>query len=47
MLGLPVDYLNPFNRVEVADGVFSEELMAAISSTAVVPMGLALRGQEE
>lgn len=47
MLGLPVDYLNPFNRVEVADGAFSEELMAAISASAVVPMGLAIRGQEE
>lgn len=45
MLGLPVEYLNPFNKVAVSGRQFSEEFLAAISSSAVIPLGLAIRNE--
>jgi type IV pilus assembly protein PilM len=45
MLGLPVEYLNPFNKIACSGRQFSEEFLAAISSSAVVPLGLALRNE--
>jgi type IV pilus assembly protein PilM len=43
MLGLPVDFLNPFNKVEFSAGGVDE---AAITSVATIPVGLALREEE-
>lgn len=43
MLGLPVEYLNPFSKIACNGKQFSDEYVAAISSIAVVPLGLALR----
>lgn len=45
MLGLPVEYLNPFNKVACSGRQFSEEFLAAISSSAVIPLGLAIRNE--
>lgn len=45
MLGLSVEYLNPFNKVACSGRQFSEEFLAAISSSAVIPLGLALRNE--
>lgn len=45
MLGLPVEYLNPFVKVACSGRQFNEEFLAAISSSAVVPLGLALRNE--
>lgn len=42
-LGLSVEYLNPFSKVACSGRQFSEEFVAAISSGAAVPLGLALR----
>lgn len=44
-LGVPVEYLNPFNKVACSGRQFSEEFIAAISSSAAVPLGLALRNE--
>lgn len=46
MLGLPVEYLNPFTKVACSGRQFSEEFLAAVSSSAVIPLGLALRNEE-
>lgn len=45
MLGLPIEYLNPFNKIACSGRQFNEEFLAAISSSAVVPLGLALRNE--
>jgi type IV pilus assembly protein PilM len=45
ILGLPIEYLNPFNKVACSGRQFSEEFLAAISSSAAVPLGLALRNE--
>ena len=46
MLGLPIEYLNPFNRIACSGKQFNEEFLTAISQSAVVPLGLALRGND-
>ena len=46
ILGLPIEYLNPFNKIACSGRQFNEEFLAAISSTAVVPIGLALRNEQ-
>lgn len=43
ILGLPIEYINPFAKVAASGRQFNEEFLAAISSSAVVPLGLALR----
>lgn len=45
MLGLPIEYLNPFNKVACSGRQFNEEFLSAISSSAAVPLGLALRNE--
>lgn len=45
ILGLPVDYLNPFAKIACSGRQFNEEFLAAISSSAAVPVGLALRNE--
>lgn len=45
MLGLTVEYLNPFNKVACSGKQFTEEFIAAVSSSAAVPVGLALRNE--
>ncbi|MCO5142657.1 MAG: pilus assembly protein PilM [Oligoflexia bacterium] len=45
MLGLPIEYLNPFLKVACSGKQFSEEFLSAISSSAAVPVGLALRNE--
>jgi type IV pilus assembly protein PilM len=45
MLGLAVEYLNPFAKVACSGRQFNEEFVAAISSSAAVPLGLALRNE--
>ena len=46
MLGLPVDYLNPFNKVDCDLSGLDEAAVSAMGSLMVVPVGLALRGEE-
>lgn len=43
-LGLPVDVLNPFNTISYDSKVFTQDYIAAVSSMAAVPVGLAMRG---
>ncbi len=45
MVGFPVEYLNPFAKVACSGRQFNEEYLAAISSGAAVPIGLALRNE--
>lgn len=45
ILGLPIEYLNPFAKVACSGRQFNEEFLAAISSSAAVPLGLALRNE--
>ncbi len=45
ILGLPIEYLNPFNKVACSGRQFNEEFLTAISSSAAVPVGLALRNE--
>jgi type IV pilus assembly protein PilM len=45
ILGLPIEYLNPFNKIACSGRQFNEEFLAAISSSAAVPVGLALRNE--
>jgi type IV pilus assembly protein PilM len=45
MLGLQIEYLNPFAKVTCSGKEFNDEFIAAISSSAVVPLGLAMRGE--
>jgi type IV pilus assembly protein PilM len=45
MLGLPIDYLNPFQKIACSGKQFSEDYLSAISSSAAVPLGLALRNE--
>jgi type IV pilus assembly protein PilM len=45
VLGVTVEYLNPFNKVACSGRQFNEEFVAAISSSAAVPLGLALRNE--
>jgi len=45
ILGLPIDYLNPFSKVACSGKQFNEEFLTAISSSAAVPIGLALRNE--
>jgi type IV pilus assembly protein PilM len=45
MLGLPIEYLNPFNKVACSGRQFNEEFLSAISSSAAIPLGLALRNE--
>lgn len=45
MLGLPIEYLNPFAKISCSGRQFNEEFLAAISSSAVVPVGLAMRNE--
>lgn len=45
ILGLPIDYLNPFSKVACSGKQFNEEFLTAISSSAAVPLGLALRNE--
>lgn len=46
MLGLPVQYLNPFERIGYNSRVYNDEFIEAIASSAAVPMGLAIRNFE-
>lgn len=46
ILGLPIEYLNPFNKIACSGRQFTEEFLTAISSSAAVPIGLALRNGE-
>jgi len=43
-VGLPVQLLNPFNSITYDPRIFNSEYVTAISGTAAVPIGLALRG---
>jgi type IV pilus assembly protein PilM len=43
-VGLPVQLLNPFNNVNYDAKIFSQDYIDAVSSLAVVPVGLAMRG---
>lgn len=43
MVGLPVEYLNPFNQIKASGREFNDEFLAAISSLIAVPVGIALR----
>ena len=45
MLGLPVEFLNPFMKVSLSGDAFTEEYVNAISSAASVPLGLAFRNE--
>jgi type IV pilus assembly protein PilM len=45
ILGLPIEYLNPFNKVACSGRQFNEEFLAGISSSAAIPVGLALRNE--
>ena len=45
ILGLPIEYLNPFAKVACSGRQFNEEFLSAISSSAAVPLGLALRNE--
>ena len=45
ILGLPIEYLNPFNKVACSGRQFTEDFLSAISSSAAVPLGLALRNE--
>ena len=45
MLGLPVEFLNPFNKITCSGRQFTDEFLLAISSSIVVPLGLALRNE--
>ncbi len=46
MLGLPVDFLNPFERIGYNSKIYNDEFIEAIASSAAVPMGLAIRNFE-
>lgn len=46
MLGLPVQYLNPFEKIGYNSKVYSDEFIEAIASSAAIPMGLAMRNFE-
>lgn len=46
-VGLPVQLLNPFTNISYDSSLFSTDYVGAISSIAVVPIGLALRGFEK
>lgn len=46
-VGLPVEYLNPFERVRPKGKNFTPEYLASISAEVVVPMGLAMRAREK
>ncbi len=46
MLGLPVDYLNPFNKVEFAVSGVDDGGLMAVAAAAPIPVGLALREEE-
>jgi len=43
IIGIPAEYLNPFNKITASGKEFNEEFLAAISSSVAIPMGLALR----
>ena len=43
MIGLSVEFLNPFERIEYNKKVYNDDFIAAIASSAVVPLGLAMR----
>lgn len=43
MLGLPVQMLNPFNKISYSGRDFNDEFIAAVGPSSVVPLGLALR----
>ena len=45
--GLPVQYLNPFNRITYDPRVFTSEYLNSISPVASIPIGLALRAAEK
>ncbi|MGE3261225.1 MAG: type IV pilus assembly protein PilM [Bacteriovoracia bacterium] len=46
ILGLPIEYINPFTKVACSGRQFNEEFLTAISSSAVVPLGIALRNEK-
>lgn len=46
MLGLPVDFLNPFTKVTCSGRIFTDEFIEAISSAAAVPVGLSFRRED-
>jgi len=43
---LPVEYLNPFERVEVNSKKFTPEFIDSIAREAVIPVGLAMRSRD-
>jgi type IV pilus assembly protein PilM len=43
-VGLPTQILNPFANIKYDSAAFTQEYLDAVSSVAVVPIGLALRG---
>ncbi|MGZ3693940.1 MAG: type IV pilus assembly protein PilM [Bdellovibrionota bacterium] len=46
ILGLSIEYINPFLKVACSGRQFNEEFLTAISSSAVVPLGIALRNDK-
>lgn len=44
MIGIPVELLNPFKSVEFNTKTYNDEFIQAITPTAAIPLGLALRG---
>lgn len=43
MIGMPVEFLNPFQKIGYDTGVYNSEFIDAIAASAAVPLGLALR----
>ena len=43
MIGIPVEFLNPFQKISYNPKIYNEEFISAISASAAVPLGLALR----
>jgi type IV pilus assembly protein PilM len=43
MIGVPVEFLNPFLKITYNPKIYNEEFIAAISASAAIPLGLALR----
>ncbi len=46
-VGVPVEFLNPFERVSVNTKKFSPEFLESIASEVVIPMGLAMRSRDK
>jgi len=46
-VGVPVEYLNPFERVEANPKKFTPEFLESIAREAVIPIGLAMRSRDK